>query len=499
MSALVIASNRGPWRFTLQPDGRLSWRRGAGGLVSALTPALEGHACTWISAAITDGDRAAADGNGSPEGPAGSQLRMLTFEPTTYERYYHDVANRTLWFLQHHLLDTAGVAFDHRFRAAWASYREVNRAFAEACDEATNPGGEVHLEDYHLALAPAMLRERRPDVRILHLVCCPWAGPDDFGVLPDAVACELLAGMLGADLIGFLTHRWARSFLACCEAAGYEVDRQRDAVRAKDGHVAHVRPYPLGVDEQDLRRLIRQGAAVTGGPDDAPSRGVPDGGRLVVRVDRLEPSKNIVRGLDAFAAFLEQNPRFLGEVTHLVLVSLSREGMAEYRRYHCEVEQRAEMVNQRFGTAGWTPVRLVVLDDHPRALRAMAAADVLVVNPVWDGMNLVAKEAACVNERDAVLILSRNAGAADDLRAGALLVNPFDTAELADTLATALSLEADDRAERARQLREGASRMPPRQWLLAQRHDLARMQTEGSAWPRGKSPAGEKGGLTSQI
>ncbi len=466
MSGMVLASNRGPLQFTLHDDGAVSSTRGSGGLISALVPALEGVPCTWISAAITDGDRVVAESGAPMEPPATAALRMLRLDRTVYERSYHEVSNRALWFLQHHLLDAGVVAFDRRFRESWACYRTVNQSFAEACDRAADTGAEVHVEDYQLGLAPGMLRARRPDLRIMHHVYCPWADPDWYGVLPDAMAGELLHGMLGADVVGFLTARWAGSFLRCCEAAGLGVDPARGTVRAADGRDVRVRAFPLGVDPDDLRRLLARAR---------PEPLVEDGGarRLIVRVDRMEPTKNITRGLDGYAELLESDPRYQGAVTHLVVTNLSRGGMSEYQRYRGEVERRVVEINRRLGRPGWTPVRLLVLDDHPRALRALAAADVIVVNPVRDGMNLVAKEAACVNDRSAVLVLSREAGAADDLRDGALLVNPFDTAALADAIARALAMDPAERARRAALLREAAVRLPPRAWLAARRDALA--------------------------
>jgi trehalose 6-phosphate synthase len=479
-SDLVIASNRGPLQFTLHPDGTLSSGRGAGGLISALVPALDGQPCTWIAAAIGAGDsvavgRAMADVSGSPPlatpGPGDAELRLLRFDQGLYERYYHEVSNRVLWFLHHYLLDASAVAFGREFRESWACYRTVNQAFANACSAVAGPGAEVHVEDYHLGLVPALLRERRPDLRIAHQVCCPWTDPEWFGILPDEVRGQLLNGMLGADLVAFLTARWAGSFLRCCEAAGFAVEQATATVRAADGRRVRVRAFPLGVDEQLLRRLLAQSepehfASGHGGDQ------VGEEPRLIVRVDRMEPTKNILRGLDGYASFLEAHPTQHGKVCHLVIANPSRSGMAEYQRYHAAVEQQVEEVNRRYGRAGWVPARLLVLDDHPRALRALAAADVVVVNPLWDGMNLAAKEAACVNDRDAVLILSRNAGAAADLGDGALLVNPFDVAALADTLAAALAMDPAERARRAALLRAAASRLPPRAWFGLQRDAL---------------------------
>jgi len=204
------------------------------------------------------------------------------------------------------------------------------------------------------------------------------------------------------------------------------------------------------------------------------------GRRLIVRVDRLELSKNILRGLEGYGMFLERNPRARGRVVHYALTYPSRRDLPEYQAYTAEVKHMAESINERFRTRTWEPVLLDPRDNYPRALAAMAAADVLIVNPVWDGMNLVAKEGPAISRRDLVLILSRNAGAADDLGPGALLVNPFDTAELAETIATALELPPDERAKRAALLREGATALPPQDWFAAQREQLAGLaQTPG--------------------
>jgi trehalose 6-phosphate synthase len=468
MSALVVASNRGPLQFTLDEDGSLSRKGGAGGLISALTSALKEQACTWISAALTRGDEVVAESARStavaPQRWTSWQLRMLLLDKDIQKAHYQEISNRTLWFLHHHLLDTRTVTFDNEFFESWNSYRFVNDQFAQACDSAADAGAEVHIEDYHLSLAPRLLRGRRSDLRIVHQVYCPWSDPGDFSILPEVVANELLHGMLGADVIGFLAARWAGNFLRSCDAAGLKVDWERGVVRTRDERCVHVRSFPLGVDPVELRRRLSEAE---------PERFLQDHeARLIVRVDRMEPAKNIVRGLEGFAAFLELHPSYRRRVEHLVITNLSRQSIAEYRRYRAEVERRVDQINSRFGCPGWTPVRLIVLDDHPRALRALAVADAVVVNPLWDGMNLIAKEAMCVNERDASLILSRNAGAAEELADGALLVNPFDVVELANAIHRALSMDQSERRERAAKLRAASAAMPPVAWFAARRQAL---------------------------
>jgi trehalose 6-phosphate synthase len=477
MAELVVASNRGPVQFEVDDDGNLSAGRGAGGMVAALGPALAGQGGTWVAAAISDGDRVAArrvarSGRRRridlPQGPL--QLRSLVIDPREYQNYYNRVSNRTLWFLQHYLFDVPRhPRFDSSFRNAWRNYRDVNRAFAGACDDEADQGAEVYIQDYHLALAPTMLRERRSDLAIGHFTHCPWVEPPYFEMLPRPIREELLDGMLGADLLGFLVPRWSRGFLHCCAEGGYQVDLEAGTVRAPDGRPVHVRAYPLGVDADYLR------ARVTERDVQAQLRSVRDlahGRSLVVRVDRMELSKNILRGLDGFATFLESHPRIRGRVVHFALAYASRRDLPEYQAYTAEVKHAAESINDRFRTKTWEPVRLELRDNYPRALAAMTLADVLVVNPVWDGMNLVAKEGPSVSERAAVLILSRNAGAADDLAEGAILVNPFDTVELAEAIGTALAMPSEERAHRAKRLREQAAALPPQDWFSWQREDL---------------------------
>jgi trehalose 6-phosphate synthase len=483
MAELVVASNRGPIQFDLDEDGNLRAGRGAGGMVAALGPALAGQAGTWVAAAITEGDRVAARRAGRTGrrrrvdllgGPV--QLRSLMIDPREYQAYYNRVSNRTIWFLQHYLFDVPRhPRFDRSFRLAWKSYQNVNQAFAAACDEEVDWGGNVFVQDYHLCLTPAMLRARRTDVGIGHFTHCPWADPGHFAMLPNAVAGEILEGMLGADLLGFLVPRWARNFLRCCQDAGYVVDRQRGTVRAGDGREVHVRAYPLGIDPDDLHtRIASPGTQVKL----RAMRELANRRKLIVRVDRMELSKNILRGLEGYAIFLEQNPRARQRVVHFALAYASRRDLPEYQSYTAEVKQAAEAINERFRTRAWEPIVLELRDDYPRALAAMAVADVLVVNPVWDGMNLVAKEGPTVSECDTVLVLSRNAGAADDLADGAILVNPFDTAELAEALGTALAMPADERAKRAERLREGASALPPHDWFSRQREDLEGLRAQ---------------------
>ena len=449
---LLLASNRGPVSFVGTPDGGLELRRGGGGLVSALV--VEGSRAAWVCAALTDADRRAAR-----EGLLPAGVRMLPLDPDVFVRAYDRVANAVLWPV-HHLLP-------HRplDDGDWAAYTAYAEAFADALAEQAAPGAEVLVQDYHLALVPRLLRERRADLRVSHFSHTPWAPPEVLRELP--VARALLEGVLGADAVGFLSPRWAAAFVACCVALlGAEADD--DAVRWQ-GRSVRVAVHPLGVDAPALRARAAEADVQdrTGR-----LRALLGDRRVVLRVDRSEPTKGIVLGLQAYAELLRRHPEHRGRVVHLALAYPSRGSLPEYRAYAEQVRQAAEAVRQEFATPDWEPVHLVVEDDHARSLAAYGLADVLLVNPVRDGMNLVAKEGPVLSRDGVALVLSREAGAADELGDDALLVDPHDVAGTAEALHAALLLPADERAARTRRLAARAGALPPAAWLQAQRDAL---------------------------
>ncbi|GLW97447.1 trehalose-6-phosphate synthase [Microtetraspora sp. NBRC 16547] len=468
-SDVLIASNRGPVSFSLSDDGTLTMRRGGGGLVSGLSEALKGSDLLWVCAALSDGDRGAVrlapGGRLDQAGHDAGRLRMLDIPPATFHRAYNAVANSTLWFVNHLLYNTpTAPRFDARFRREWASYQEYNGAFALALAEEAAHGAKVMIQDYHLTLAPAMLRAVRPDVRISHFSHTPWAPPEYFSLLPDDVAAEVLSGILGADHAGFLTYRWADAFMDCCAAIlGARVDRAARTVTHR-GRTTRVGVHGLGVDGDALRARASEPdveARITALKQQVGDR------RLIVRVDRTELSKNIVRGLMAYREFLAEHPEWHGKVVHLAFAYPSRHDLPEYREYTAAVQRCAKEIEDTYATEEWDPLILSVYDDYPRSLAAYRLADVLLVNPIRDGMNLVAKEGPILSSRCA-LVLSREAGAAAELGADALLVNPFDISGTAAALHEALVMPEDERAERCARLRIAAAALPPRQWLAEQ-------------------------------
>jgi trehalose 6-phosphate synthase len=467
-AAVVIASNRGPISFRRADDGSVSSARGGGGLVSAMGGLADDAATLWVCAALSDLDREiAAAAPGGRLDLAGyvdaGAVEMLPIDAATLDGAYNEIANATLWFVHHEMLaDLPSIGDD--WRRHWAEYVDYNTRFADAVATGAADQARVLVQDYHLALLPALLRMRRPDLKIAHFTHTPWASPAALAALPSDVAAELLLGMLGADVVGFHS---PRAFIDCCVAVVGADDRM-DAV-AHDGNVTGVRVYPLGVDPAPLLERAAQ-------PDVVERREALalelDGRRSVVRVDRTEPSKNIVRGLAAFHELMQRHPEHREQVVHVALAYPSRQDVTAYREYTDAVRSLAETINADLATDTWTPVLLRIVDDFALSLATLAIGDVLLVNPVRDGMNLVAKEGALLSN-DGVLVLSTQAGVADEVVGAALLVDPFDITATADALHEALTMSTDERVRRHAVLVDAATALPPKAWLQQQLDDLA--------------------------
>jgi trehalose 6-phosphate synthase len=420
---LIVVSNRGPVTYD-RVDGKRVERRGGGGLATALRGLQQLHDVTWIASATTDEDRAVA-----AEGAAGADTVLVAHDPAAYDLYYNVVANPMLWFIQHGLWARAvEPELDQAFQDAWRDgYERVNRSFADAVvvELDNRPDAIVFFHDYHLYLAPRFVRAVRPDARLAHFVHIPW--PSDWTVLPEPMRSAVYEGLLANDVVAFHTARWARNFASSCVDTG----RTR---------VTH---HPISVDVREFEELSRSAGVK------AEAAKLPDPERLVVRVDRTDPSKNIVRGFRAFALLLEQAPEWVGRVQMLALLDPSRQSIPAYAEYSAAIEETAAEVNARFPGA----IDLRVEDNFSQAVAAFKRYDVLFVNAVYDGMNLVAKEGPLVNERDGVLVLSENAGAHEELSDWALTVNPFDLWGQAEALREALEMDEAGRARRAEALR----------------------------------------------
>jgi trehalose 6-phosphate synthase len=475
---LIVVSNRGPVVFSRDADGSRVARRGGGGLVTALRSLVSHHEVTWIASTMSDEDRAvaeeAADGaveeiarDGSPY-----RLRLVAHDPIAYDWYYNVVANPVLWFIQHYLWGLASAPdVDHGLHHAWTEgYVAVNRNFAEAvlAELEREPDADVFFHDYHLYVAPGLVRERAPDATLAHFVHVPWAMPEYWRVLPDPIRRAIHEGVLANDVVGFHTSRWRRNFLRSCDdILGAEVDYAAGEVRLGD-RVTWARAHPISVDPDEFDEVADTRAVLELERELTLDR--PE--FLILRVDRTDLSKNVVRGFRAYELYLEAHPEMHGRVGMLALLDPSRQDIPEYSEYTAAIQRAARTVNDRFQREGWVPLDMRIEDNFLQAVAAYKQFDVLLVNAIYDGMNLVAKEAPLVNTRDGVLILSENAGAHEELGEWALTVNPFDVAGQAEAIHEALTMGPGERRRRIQAIREQVRENDIGAWIDAQLGDL---------------------------
>jgi trehalose 6-phosphate synthase len=465
-SALVVTSNRGPVRFERDDEGKLVSHRGSGGLVTVLGGVLERDDATWVATAVTDGDREVAlRGRKLGEGAA-QRVRYVDIPEDRYDGYYNGIANGILWFTHHYLWDMPRTpTFDERTEHDWADYVEANRAFARALAVEAKHDPVFLVQDYHLTLVPAMLRALVPDARIVHFSHTPFAGRTYLRTLPVGMRESMLRGMLGADVVGFQGRQWGENFLLSArELDDVHVDVR--ALRADiDGREVHIRSFPVAVGAHELREASSSDRAKRLRAQVDKIRGER---KLLLRVDRQEPSKNILRGFLSFELLLQTHPEWRGRVVFLALLSPSREEVPAYRDYQADCRAAAERINAAFGKEDWIPIVVKVQEDFTYAVAAYGQYDAMLVNPVHDGMNLVAMEGPVVNTRGGALILSRNAGAFGRLGRHALAINPFDISETAEAIREALEMPDEERTRRARGLNRSALAHTPATWLASQ-------------------------------
>jgi trehalose 6-phosphate synthase len=476
--SLIVVSNRGPVTFDRDAAGSRVARRGGGGLVTALRSLVSHHDVTWIASAITDEDRRVAGEAGeeafderAADG-APFRLRLVAHEPAAYDWYYNVVSNPTLWFVQHYLWGLVSAPnVDQGLHHAWnEGYIPVNRAFAGAVlgELEREPGACVCFHDYHLYVAPRLVREGAPEAALSHFVHIPWPESDYWRVLPEPIRRAVHEGILANDVVSFHTERWRRSFLRACEdIAGADAHFESGAVRV-DGRTVSTRARPISVDPLEFDALavdprVRE-------EEEAILARRPE--LLVLRVDRTDPSKNVVRGFRAFELYLETHPEMHGRVGMLALLDPSRQDIPEYAEYLGAIQRAARALNDRFQGSGWLPVDLQVQDNFPQAVAAYKQYDALLVNAIFDGMNLVAKEAPLVNERDGVLILSENAGAYEELAAWSLTINPFDVSGQAEAIHRALTMSLAERRARIEGIRAHVRAHDIGGWIETQLADL---------------------------
>ncbi|NIP79224.1 MAG: trehalose-6-phosphate synthase [Gemmatimonadetes bacterium] len=443
---MVVVSNREPYEHRWGEDvGEIRVKRPAGGLTSALDPLLQAVGGVWIAWGSGDADAAVVDEEDRVRVPPEEEsytLRRIWLDQHDVNRYYLGFANQFLWPLCHYRPALTRVRSRY-----WERYRRVNRRFADAVlDETRGTDSVVWFQDYHLALAPALVRARRPDLSLAHFWHIPWPPLEIFEVSPQAE--DLLGGLLANDLLGFQLPSHQEHFLHCAEALlGVAVDRGAGTATVDD-HVCHVRSFPISIDiDTFIRDATASGAEES--VDRLRERYCPPGGQLALGVDRMDYSKGLPEKLKAFDFLWERYPEYRGRLTLVQVGVPSRTDIEAYDELTQKVERLVWEINDRYGTAEWQPVHLIKQSLPADRLAVLyRAADLCVVASLRDGMNLVAKEfvASQVDERG-VLLLSRFAGAAAELR-HAIQVNPYDPEDFGRLLRDALTMPQEERARR---------------------------------------------------
>lgn len=475
---LIVVSNRGPIQYKFD-NGNLTAKRGAGGLITALDSVLKITKSLWIAAAMSPGDREVARRGrliGMPEDDPLYQVKLVDFDPYVFDQYYNQISNRYLWYLQHYLFDTIRQPrIDKDVKLAWNNgYAAVNWKFADTILENTEETDSpiVLLQDYHLYLVAGAIRRRKPRAILFHFIHIPWCCPDYLRFLPSEFRLAILRSLLENNIIGFHSWRYVRNFLYCCqEFLGDRIDLKKHRVYVGE-RIVRVKAYPISVDVDKLL-TFSSSAEVAAAEEEIVAAG--EKYKLILRVDRAELSKNLVRGFDAYAYFLRAHPEWQKKVKFLAFAYPTRKDIEEYELYRHEIENKVSDINREFGGDGWQPIDLRISDNYPRSVAALKNYDVLLVNPIFDGMNLVAKEGAILNQKNGAILLSENAGAYEELRDGVVSVNPFDIENTGAGIYQALNLAPIEREARAKRLREIIKRNDIYAWLHHQLQDINKL------------------------
>jgi trehalose 6-phosphate synthase len=473
--SLIIAANRGPVMFQTAEDGSRTFTRGSGGLVTALVGLARQIESTWIGCARTEADMEWERGDIALwKGRETLSVQLLSPDPQAYEGYYNVIANPLLWFLQHSMWDVPRKpVIDRSTWAAWSGgYVAINQLFADAIVDQAKISSKrplVMLHDYHLYLTPRMVRSQmRPAERpaLSHFVHIPWPGPDYWSILPPVMRTAILEGLLGADILGFQTQSDVLNFIRTCQQYLARVGAKYKAQRVwYRNHATHVRAFPISIDVQGLRRVARSKEVTELRAEIEEMIGEK---QLILRVERIEPSKNIIRGFQAFEEMLVTYPEYIEQVIFLAILVPSRLDLGEYRHYLEEVMAAVGHINATYATGAWEPIRLLVGEKYERAVAAMQCYDVLLVNSIADGMNLVAKEGPIVNKRHGQLVLSERTGAREQLESAALVISPCDISATAVAMHKTLTMSKSERRKRSLELRRLIEQEDVYWWLCRQ-------------------------------
>ncbi len=441
---LVLMSNREPYIHERTKRG-IKCKVPSGGLITALDPVMQATQGTWIAWGSGSADVEMSDEAGRarvpPENPKYT-LRRVWLTNKEVEEYYFGFSNRVIWPVCHMFQENA--QFDRQY---WETYRKVNDKFSAAAVEEMGEGDNLWIQDVHYCLVPSRVRESLPDANIAVFWHIPFPAVETFTCIP--WRNELVRGLLGSDLVGFHTSAYTNNFLNTVRKVVPEASVEGSRIEL-DGHVTHAKTFPIGIDYRSYREL---GNADTIKKRAARMRRKLGIDNIVLGVDRLDYTKGILNRFLAFEKFLDVNPAYRGKVSFIQVASPTRSSINEYRAMKRQIEETVGRVNGRFQQPNWTPI--IYMHRHipsDELLILYQVADVAMVTPVVDGMNLVVKEYVTVNDRG-VVVLSEFAGASEEM-SDALIVNPYDVDMTAGAILRALTMTSEERQRQNYSLRK---------------------------------------------
>ncbi|HCP23504.1 MAG: trehalose-6-phosphate synthase [SAR202 cluster bacterium] len=479
---LILASNRGPVEHQMSNDGRPEARRGSGSVVTAFSSLAQTHEFTWVASAMGEGDRVVSNNGQAPhlKSPLPGHkinLRYVVTPRRVYHKYYNILCNPLLWFLQHYMWNPPyNPNVDAAVHDAWeGGYIPVNQAFANSVIEEARSAEQAPIvigHDYHLYLMPEFVRQEVPDAIIQHFIHIPWPTPQYWHMIPHYITRRICESLCATDLLGFQTLGDARSFLDTVDEFVPDVAIDRNGLTIqRNGHTTTVKAYPISINVEEVQRIANSPRAL-----DYESRLEPDTGEVtIVRIDRAEPNKNIVRGFRAYELLLNRYPDLKGKVKFLAFLVPSRTHIRQYQRYMDEIQQVIQQINNNHGNDQWQPIVPYIENNYTQAIAGMKLYDALLVNTIIEGMNLVAKEGPVVNNKDGVLVLSQSSGVYPQLAHSALGVSPTDIEGTMEAMYQAITMSAEERKDRASRLLESVYKEDISNWLLLQMQDISQL------------------------
>jgi trehalose 6-phosphate synthase len=481
---IIVASNRGPVLFKRDKNGKIDVIRGKGGIVGSMIPFLERTHGTWFSSAIGECDDYVNNKYDFkvpiPLEDPEYYLQFVKTDEDVFNNFNGKFANPLLWFIHHSMWHSPySPCADEELHDAWESYKFVNSKFAEAIGKDVSTSNKipiVMLQDYHIYLTPRLIREQHPEVLMSQFVHIPFPPPEMFQQLPNHMQIEILEGMLTNNVLGFHIPRYMDNFLRTIKFILPEasVDEINGDIFYK-GHVCHVRTYPISVDIETLQTHAKS-------PDVIDKNAEVDemigNCKLIYRTDRADLSKNIIRGFQAYDMFLEKYPEWREKVKFVATLMSTRQDIKIYREYTDNIKDIVKKINEKYGTPDWQPIKYMCKGDYDLVIALLKRYDVLMVNPVLDGMNIVAKEGSVVNENNGVLVLSTGAGCYEELKDGAICINPYDLRQTAESMNNALLMDEITRAQMIENARAAVSRNDLNKWVSDQLMDIQTVMEE---------------------